>query len=323
MSENRPRAFISHSHADKETAKILAAELAKHGVDPWFDQWEIGPGDSIVEKVFEEGLRNCSVFVILLSANSIKSEWVRHELSIAFINKMQRVTKIVPVMLDNCEIPVALRSLLYLNFNEGIDKVVNGIVDAAYKIPPQKPQVGSPPSRIQRLVAPQNGLSQEATTIAASIAKSLDLTRASLPAVVGPRIHEALELSPEEINDAVDELASRGLVKTLSTMGTYPYNFAQITPTYALVYLFSEHLKEPFNPQSDIREIAAQIASSGSTTGASLSKALSLSPLRVNLAVSYLSDAGLISVQKSLGTAPFSFALATSTRETRQYVKGL
>ena len=36
MSETVPRAFISHSSADKDSVEVLALELARNGVDPWY-----------------------------------------------------------------------------------------------------------------------------------------------------------------------------------------------------------------------------------------------------------------------------------------------
>jgi len=57
-----PRAFISHSHADKPLAEELARALLDQGVDPWLDRWEIQPGDSLIRKIFDEGLGKCSVF---------------------------------------------------------------------------------------------------------------------------------------------------------------------------------------------------------------------------------------------------------------------
>jgi hypothetical protein len=47
----------------------------------WFDEWEILPGDSLEEKVFDEGLKNADTMVIVLSGNSVDKPWVREELN--------------------------------------------------------------------------------------------------------------------------------------------------------------------------------------------------------------------------------------------------
>ena len=50
-------------------------------VNPWIDAWEIAAGDSLVERVFEQGLKDCAVFIILLSPASVNSSWVNKSLT--------------------------------------------------------------------------------------------------------------------------------------------------------------------------------------------------------------------------------------------------
>ena len=40
------RIFISHNKADLITARAIALLLVEQGLDVWFDEWEIRPGDS-------------------------------------------------------------------------------------------------------------------------------------------------------------------------------------------------------------------------------------------------------------------------------------
>ena len=54
-----PKVFVSHASEDKERFVLaFAAKLRAQGVDAWVDRWEMLPGDSLVDKLFEEGLRN-------------------------------------------------------------------------------------------------------------------------------------------------------------------------------------------------------------------------------------------------------------------------
>ena len=62
-----PKAFLSYSYQDKDTAHKIAADLQRHGVDTWFDHWEIGAGDSLIQRIFVEGLANAAFFLVLLS----------------------------------------------------------------------------------------------------------------------------------------------------------------------------------------------------------------------------------------------------------------
>ena len=55
---NPPKAFISHAHEDKERfVDNFASLLRQHGIDAWYDNWEIGPGDSLVKKIFDDILQ--------------------------------------------------------------------------------------------------------------------------------------------------------------------------------------------------------------------------------------------------------------------------
>ena len=76
-----PKVFVSHATEDKERfVTEFARHLRSRGVDAWIDDWEIGLGQSLVDKIFEDGIKNADVFVIVLSKNSVAKKWVREEL---------------------------------------------------------------------------------------------------------------------------------------------------------------------------------------------------------------------------------------------------
>lgn len=319
-----PRVFISYAHEDKSLADELAKHLARNGVDPWFDAWEIGPGDSIVEKVFEEGLKDCAVFVIILSSSSVQSRWVRQELDVAVVNRIRKLTQVVPVLAGECEIPVSLRALRWLSLEKsGINEVVREIVDVAHKRKPEKPLIKPPPDRVRILLPPISGFSQEATTLGALIAGDLDMSQTSPSYYEGKAIQEALDFTPEQVNDAADELATRGLVRLQKSMGTQPFDFAWLEPTYALYYEFVQFLEDVFNPDEDIRQVAACVASREQVDGPTISQDLELPPTRVNFAVDYLADYGVVKVIRAFGTGAYSFAEVWATSATRRFVRQL
>src|SRR5688572_3702341 len=105
------RIFFSYSHADAEFANRVADELARSAVPVWIDKWDIEPGDSIVQKIFNEGLANCEVFLVLLSRSSVESEWVKQEMDTAIVRKIEGLTKIIPLIREKCDIPLPMRSL--------------------------------------------------------------------------------------------------------------------------------------------------------------------------------------------------------------------
>jgi len=122
------------------------------------------------------------------------------------------------------------------------------------------------------------------------------------------------------INDAVDELSANGLVRLHHHLGTVPYEFGWAEPTYALAYTFPDLIDGHIDPTNDVRQVAATVASLKEADGDALAEALNFEPNRINFAIEYLRDYGLIETQNFIGTAPYSFGHAMATRATRQYV---
>ena len=51
--------FLSHASADKDRfVRHFAEELTARGLRVWFDEWALLPGDSLVDKIFAEGLKD-------------------------------------------------------------------------------------------------------------------------------------------------------------------------------------------------------------------------------------------------------------------------
>ncbi len=96
-----------------------------NGVQSWYDNWEILPGDSLTHKIGESILDN-DFFVVVLSPNSVDSEWVQRELDLA-LNKefRERQVQVIPVLLRDCEVPPFLRDKVYADFRQDYH---NGLV---------------------------------------------------------------------------------------------------------------------------------------------------------------------------------------------------
>ena len=63
------RVFVSHSSHDKERfVEPFARRLRERSIDAWLDKWEMLLGDSVVGKIFEEGLKDAAVRQCLISS---------------------------------------------------------------------------------------------------------------------------------------------------------------------------------------------------------------------------------------------------------------
>lgn len=95
--------FISYSRRDLEFVSQLHQHLISSGISAWFDKESIEVGDQWRSSIVE-GIRDCKVFVLVLSPDSTASVNVRKEVDLA-----ERYSKqIVPVMWRATEIPVAM-----------------------------------------------------------------------------------------------------------------------------------------------------------------------------------------------------------------------
>jgi len=123
--------FISYSNQDKEFVNRIANDLKDVGLPVWWDQWEIKVGDSIIQKV-SDGITRSSYLVAVLSQYSIKSDWVRRELGSALMNQLSkdRNITILPILVDECEIPVLLREIKYADFRNDYLPALQDLLDA-------------------------------------------------------------------------------------------------------------------------------------------------------------------------------------------------
>jgi hypothetical protein len=94
--------FISYAKGDRPRAAELASALAAQGWSVWWDR-DIPPGRTF-DDVIEEALTQARCVVVLWSAESLKSRWVRAEASAA----AERGT-LVPALIEAVAIPLEFR----------------------------------------------------------------------------------------------------------------------------------------------------------------------------------------------------------------------
>jgi len=145
---SHPKVFLSHASEDKDRFVLdFARQLRENGVDVWLDQWEMKPGDSLVKKIFE-GLKEARAVIIVLSKDSVVKPWVREELNTAVVNKISRGIQLIPVVIDDCEVPESLLSTYWQRVDDLADysKSFQSILSAIFGWD-DKPTIGQPPAR--------------------------------------------------------------------------------------------------------------------------------------------------------------------------------
>jgi hypothetical protein len=93
--------FISYSTKDGEFAERLHADLQNKGVRCWFAPHDMKIGDKIRDRI-DESIRVHDKLLLVLSENSIGSDWVEKEVETAFEEEGKRKRLILfPIRLDN------------------------------------------------------------------------------------------------------------------------------------------------------------------------------------------------------------------------------
>ncbi|QDS88708.1 TIR domain protein [Rosistilla ulvae] len=110
--------FLSHSSPDKPFARRIGNDLRAFGTKVWIDEAEIRVGDSLIQKI-SEGIDNVDFLIVLLSQASCKSAWVEKEVNIALTQEIVgRRVKVLPCLLDDCNIPTFLTDKRYADFRD-------------------------------------------------------------------------------------------------------------------------------------------------------------------------------------------------------------
>ncbi len=110
--------FLSHNSADKPFVRRVANDLENLGLNVWLDERKMKAGDSITDGI-TEGMSSYDAFLVFLSQRSVNAPWVKEELRIALNKRVKTLgkLKIIPILLEDCEIPLFLEDYIYVDFS--------------------------------------------------------------------------------------------------------------------------------------------------------------------------------------------------------------
>lgn len=227
-----PKVFVSHASEDKERFVIgFATKLREKGIDAWVDKWEIFPGDSLVDKIFEEGIKTAQAMIIILSNVSVQKPWVKEELNAGMVKRISGKCKLIPVVIDDCEVPEALRSTVWEkikdinNYQQELDRIVSAIYGHT-----EKPPLGTPPEYTNLVISDLPGFTHVDTVVfkvicEASLATGVDWIGVSQ---FQGRLAE-LGISEDEMYESIEILANNYFIQGTRTMESKGLDFFQIT----------------------------------------------------------------------------------------------
>ena len=126
--------FISYSHVDKAKVDLLAAHMVKKNASVWVDTWELNVGDSIIQHV-QDAITESDALLVILSKASVASEWCNKEITSGLLRELEEKRVVVlPVLLEDCDIPLFLRDKMYADLRTDFDDGLNAIMNAVAKV---------------------------------------------------------------------------------------------------------------------------------------------------------------------------------------------
>lgn len=214
-----PKVFVSHASEDKVRFVLdFASKLREKGIDAWLDKWEIRPGDSLVDKIFEEGIGSAQVMIIVISQFSVNKAWVREELNAGIIKRIQKKAKIIPVLIDDVEVPESLKNTVRVSIRnlDSYDSELNRIVLAIFDAQ-DKPELGAPPAYVSQATVSIPGLTRADSLIVKLLGEMVQEKQSTFGLVTDDILAKAKELDiPEEEGlETLEILLKRGYLKAI------------------------------------------------------------------------------------------------------------
>jgi eukaryotic-like serine/threonine-protein kinase len=102
--------FISYSRKDLVFVERLTKDLQAAGLEVWYDLSGLDGGTRWGREI-QNAIDNCQAFVVVLSPNSVESEWVEKEFMYA--NSLKR--RIIPILLQPCKTPMWFINLHFID----------------------------------------------------------------------------------------------------------------------------------------------------------------------------------------------------------------
>ena len=106
-----PDIFISYASADRDRARLLADALANRGYSVWWDR-TIPPG-RVFDEVIQEAIQSARCMIVLWSADSVRSNWVKTEAAEGVARGI-----LVPALIGDIAPPIEFKRIQSANLTQ-------------------------------------------------------------------------------------------------------------------------------------------------------------------------------------------------------------
>nr|WP_284694803.1 toll/interleukin-1 receptor domain-containing protein [Geomonas sp. Red32] len=306
-----PKVFLSYAWEDRELASQIAHALQANGIDTWWAEWCISAGDSLRRKI-DEGLGQCTHFVVLLTPASAIKPWVNQEMDAGLMLKLQSQVKFIPLrhQLPPDQLPPLLRGMLSPSI-EDPEQDINQLINDIHGIT-QKPSLGpAPKAAIIKAVSSQEH-SAAANAIAKAFVTATKVARKFDPWMNLEELVKQTGLTEEDVIDAIHEL--RGMVG-VHREGVY-YPETELFVTF-------DRFTMSCNPKDDALALATDMLNDDKfpTSSADIAAKYGWDARRLNPALAFLENRNLVRSRSFLGQGDWVVAAIYKTDATRRFVK--
>lgn len=304
-----PKVFVCHAREDKERfVRDFATKLRAKGIDAWVDEWEMLPGDRLVDKIFEEGIKNAQAVIVVLSKYSVDKPWVREELNASMVKRINEGSKLIPVIIDDCQVPVCLQSTVWEkienlnNYDAEFERIVMSIYGQR-----DKPPIGTPPSYTQTMIDILPDLTEiDSLLFKLSCEKAIEIGDNLIQTENILEETKSLGIHQEEFFESIEILENRGYIKATRVFGNIPISHFSIT-----VYGFDKYARAYIGDYDFIfKSVTFQIVNHNNWDNKSISTALNQPQMIVNHILDVLKNKDLIKVVKTIGRGIHIFAVS-------------
>lgn len=300
-----PRVFVSHASEDKEQfVRDFATKLRSKGIDAWVAEWEIMPGDSLVDKIFEEGIGTAQAMIVVISDKSVNKPWVREELNAGVVKRINDKSKLIPVVIGDvtdADIPESLKSIVWerignvSSYETELDRIVRAIYE--YQ---EKPSLGEAPAYTQYRIDSLPGLNETDTLILKRCCEDLIqnsdtvLDAVNLQSVFDQA--KSMELSEQDILESVEILDDSGYLNVSTS------NEGNILLMRVTDWGFEEYARSFIPDYENIyRAVALEIVNRGAKDVEIIAKAIEQPAVVVNHVINELVSRDMLKVQRFAG----------------------
>ena len=99
-TENAQGDIFSHASQDRTAANRICRQLRGRGLKVWYSKVHLVGAEAWHDEI-GEALDRCDWFVVLLTPDAVRSQWVKREIVYA-LSMPRYVGRIVPVILKDC-----------------------------------------------------------------------------------------------------------------------------------------------------------------------------------------------------------------------------